>query len=118
MTVSEFALYVINNISRATLQNALKIGDRLTFSESSEKYAIVDFCNSLLSELLKELDSNKIPPTTAYRAIIACDDCLNRVKSCNSYTFQMICDDLIIQLWEAFNGSPRTEKTDPVQQNT
>ena len=51
MTLEDFAKYVIDNMSRATLQNALKITERLSLEESNDKYNIADFCNSLDSLL-------------------------------------------------------------------
>lgn len=48
MEVEYFAKYVIDNISRASLSNALNITDRVL-----KEYNALDFCDAILNECYK-----------------------------------------------------------------
>lgn len=48
MEVKDFAKYVIDNISRASLSNALNITDRVL-----KEYNALDFCDAILNECYK-----------------------------------------------------------------
>ena len=54
MTVKDFAKYVIDNMSRASLANSLNIATKL---DNPEYYSFIEFLNEIVSyvnELLKE----------------------------------------------------------------
>ena len=103
MDIQSYAEYVLENLSRATLVNALNITTKL--GRGNGKFEVNDFCDSISSCATKKLESGKLGAIVAYRIFIACSDCKAEFATANPRSMQMVLDDLIIKLWEAINGN-------------
>ena len=100
MTVEDFAKYVIDNMHRATLSNALNIADKL---DNPDFYTLISFAENIESYLgLVEVQS-RLGTLVTYKILIATDDCLKHYNSDIKYNKRMIIDNYIIDMWRAIN---------------
>mgnify|MGYP003571242458 CR=1 FL=1 len=100
MDVKEFAKYVIDNMSRASLANSLNIASKL---DNPEYYKLLDFLNEVVlyvNDLLKE---NKMDTLRACRILVASDDCKKMYELDKPAIKTMIIDDYVMNIWRAFN---------------
>ena len=102
MNVQEYADFVLSNIGRATLANALNIADKIGDGKS---YKAVDFVNSLLVSVDNRVSCGKLDKKVSYSVIGAIAECMKDLESPKNYNERMIMDNLIIGLWEAYCGS-------------
>lgn len=97
MTNLEFTEYVLNNMNRATLPNALNITNKLT-----TEFDIFEFLNNLIDIVESKMLNKK---DVAYRILSAAFICRDKLNSEIKYNKTMVIDDLIISIWEAINGT-------------
>lgn len=96
MEVEDFAKYVIDNISRASLSNALNITDRVL-----KEYNALDFCDAILNECYKY--GGGLEARVLVGICKACYDFKKQLKL-EKVNEKMILDNLIVNIWEASNG--------------
>lgn len=101
MTVSDFAKYVIDNMHRASLANALNISLKL---DNDDYYKFTDFVDNVVEYVNKRLSEKTIDQFEAYNVLVASNDWLKMYKSEFNYNKDMIIDNYIIDLWEIING--------------
>ena len=101
MEVKDFAKYVIDNMHRASLANALNIPNKL---DTEGYYKFEEFVNNIVNYINESLSNNHIDKTEAYNILIYSNDWLKMYKSEFNYNKQMIIDNYIIDLWEIING--------------
>ena len=94
MTCLEFGKYIINNIKRATLSNALNICNKIDIDGGYDFNELVKSINDYTGELIATSKIDKI--------IIICKDALDKYNSSFNYNKKMIIDDFVIRLWETF----------------
>ena len=103
MNVEEFAKFVINNMTRATLSNALNICVKL---DNDEYYKFTDFINAIyayISDILNT-DNKNIEINKIYEILVVSNKYLKMYESNIKYNKNMIIDCYIIDLWEILNG--------------
>ena len=101
MNVSDFAKYVIDNLHRASLSNALNISSKL---DNDEYYTFVDFVDNIIAYVNSRLADKNIDTFEAYNILIYSNNWLKMYKSEFNYNKDMIIDNYIIDLWEIING--------------
>lgn len=97
MTVKEFSKYVIDNMKRASLANALNITKKL---DTKDGYSFKEFVTEMTSYVGTLLDSGKYSNITLYKLLAVLDNSYKMYTSDIKYNNQMIIDDLIISIWE------------------
>ena len=70
MNVTDFAKYVIDNMHRATLANAMNIAEKI---DNEEYYAFKDFTDNVNTYVSNALQDDKINNMQAYK-ILGCID--------------------------------------------
>ena len=102
MNTSEFARYIITNMHRATLANALNI------SKSIDKPGLHSF-EELLVEMqiyVKEcLQNQKIDSNKCYEILSTISNSLRNYKATFNYNKIYIIDDFLINLWHILDRS-------------
>ena len=101
MEVKDFAKYVIDNMHRASLVNALNISNKL---DTDGYYKFEEFINCIVEYINECLSNKRIESFDAYNILISSNDWLKMYKSEFNYNKQMIIDNYIIDLWEIING--------------
>lgn len=101
MLVNEFARYVINNMGRATLGNALNIANRF----SSGDYNFIEFLNQVNVYVADLLKSNTLNSIKCYNILSITDKTLKLYNSEFNYNKSFIVDDFIIDIWSVLNGN-------------
>lgn len=101
MSCEEYAKYVIDNMYRASLPNALNIATSLI---GDAKYGVNDFINHLITYVELNIQNNKMDKMDAYRIIVHSKDCLDMYNSEFKYNKNMILDTYIINIWEVLHG--------------
>lgn len=105
MLLEDFAKYVVDNMTRATLVNALNITNKLSNTKkSSDIYNASDFCRAVLNYLNNKLTEKCTDVIRIYKTIIATDKCLKNLESNVPYNEAMVLDNYIIEIWESLNG--------------
>ena len=94
MGVEEYAKYVIDNMHRATLVNALRIPEKLKSFDDNE---FIDCSIKYISQLVS---SGKIANETACRLSVAFYNCKKDLNSKFNYSKYMVLNNLIMELWE------------------
>lgn len=100
MDVVDFSKYVVNNLNRATLGNALNI----TSTVISSKYNLDDFINNIIKYSIELGQQNKLNCNTVYNILFYSNKCLETLKNKGSLTDIMVLDNYIIEIWRAING--------------
>lgn len=103
MNVDEFAKFVINNMTRATLSNALNICTKL---DNDEYYKFTDFVKAIYSYVSNILstNNNNIDINKIYSVLVSSNKYLTMYESDINYNKNMLIDSYIIDLWEILNG--------------
>ena len=96
MSVNDFAKYVIDNMHRATLVNALKVSDKLI----SCVYDVNEFINCSLSYVSDLFSCGKIDKEKSCRLSVAFFNCKKDYNSPHNYSKNMILNNLIMSVWE------------------
>lgn len=99
MNVNDFAKYVIDNMHRATLANAMNISEKI---DNEEYYTFKDFVNSVNAYVSDALQNNKICNIQAYKILGNMDKYAKMYDSDIKYNKRMIIDNMIIELWECY----------------
>lgn len=100
MNIEEFSKYVIDNMSRATLVNALNVSNKLI----NGAYDVNDFIDTSLEYISTLLSYGKISSEKASRLSVAFFNCKRDYNSDFNYSKTMILNDLIINVWEICCG--------------
>ena len=100
MTVEKFAEYVINNLNRATLANAMNIADKL---DNPDYYDFQEFDSYVVKYVGTQDILNFLGKAKVYKILSACYDAVKAYNSEFKYNKRMIIDDYIINLWSAVN---------------
>ncbi len=104
MNVIDFAKYVIDNITRATLGNALNITNKFIANKDSKpQYDFVTFQKYVYDYVYSLCSANKLKPDTAMYVYCLGNDCMNKLQSKYKYNQTMVIDDYIMGLWRLFN---------------
>ena len=105
MSLEDFAKYVIDNITRATLVNALNITNKLSNKKVGEGiYNASDFLKAVYNYLLEKLKDSDTERISIYKTIVATDTCLKNLESNIKYNEAMVLDNYIIDIWSSLNG--------------
>lgn len=102
MDVRDYAKYTIDNLSRATLSNALNISSKLDVQGG---YLFTDFANNIYSYTITLLDSGKLNVNKCYDILSITNSALKKYNSNIKYNKLFIKDDYIINLWRVINGA-------------
>lgn len=100
MDVKEFSKYVLDNINRATLSNAMNIANKI---DKPEFYSFNDFIIGLENYTVDLLKLNKKSPNICYNILSCVDKHRKRYNSDIKYNKLFIIDDLLIDLWRIVN---------------
>lgn len=100
MDVVDFSKYVVNNLNRATLSNALNI----TNTVISSKYNLEEFISNIIKYSIELGQQNKLNYNLVYNILFYSNKCLETLKNKGSLTDIMILDDYIIEIWRTING--------------
>lgn len=100
MDVVDFSKYVVNNLNRATLSNALNI----TNTVMSSKYNLEEFISNIIKYSIELGQQNKLNYNLVYSILFYSNKCLETLKNKGSLTDTMILDDYIIEIWRTING--------------
>ena len=98
MTVKEFARYVLSNMGRATVSNAMNITNKL-----DKEYSFEDFSQAIIDCVNEQLSTVKPNSEVASRVLVASYNARKKYNSDIKYNKQMIIDQFILDLWEAIN---------------
>ena len=100
MTVEEFSKYFIDNISRATVSNALKV----TIKVNDTDYMFNDFVKGIITYTETCIKENRFKPSICYGILYICDKYSRKYNSEIKYSKEYIVNDFIIDLWRLVNG--------------
>ena len=101
MEVNDFAKYVLNNIARATLGNALKISDKL---DNTEYYSFKDFIKCFEESVTEALQAQKIDIQKCYALLTLTSNAAKMYDAQINYSKIFIINDFIINVWRVMNG--------------
>lgn len=100
MEVNEFAKFVLDNLTRATIGNTLNISNKL---DCPDYYKFIDFLDEIQKYteklLLDGFDKNK-----CYEILVLANKTLKKYKSEVKYNKTYIINDFVIDLWRIMNG--------------
>lgn len=100
MTVDDFAKYVIDNMHRASISNALNIATKI---DTPNMYSFEDFVNSIIGYVDVLLYEQKIGKIKAYKILVYSHEYMKDYKSEFRYNKVMLIDNYVISLWEALS---------------
>ena len=100
MSVKEFAKYVLNNLNRATLANALNIADKL---DNPDYYNFIDFVSAINEYARSEALMKFLGNVRVCKIVALSYDYQQTYNSDKKYNKRMIIDNYIIELWNAIN---------------
>lgn len=99
MNVGEYAKYVVNNMGRATLGNALNIATKFV-----SEYDFTEFLTSINEYIGVALTSNLLPKDKCYNILYLSNKASKMLKSEFRYNKSFIIDDFIVDMWGVING--------------
>lgn len=102
MNVEDFAKYVIDNISRASLVNSLNITN--SFTSNNNNYNFVEFLNYTQKYVEYLVSEKRLVSEKAYKILALIVEAKTSVTSDIKYNMMMVIDTFIIELWEVFSG--------------
>lgn len=102
MSTKEYARYVINNMHRATLANALNISGKL---DKPEGYKFDEFLVEMQVYVKECLEQKKIDGTKCYEILSVISKSLRAYKAEFNYNKIYIIDDFLIELWHILDRS-------------
>ena len=112
MSVEDFAQYVINNLHRATLSNALgstetDVNGHLKQPGIAGKLNNDDFYKftEFVECVNKLIPKSSLPKEKVYEVLVAGNKALKEFTSDFKYNERMIIDTYIINLWSIVNGN-------------
>ena len=100
MSVQQFSAYVIENMHRATLANALNIADKL---DNADYYSFTDFTQSITVYVAGAEVARRIGNVKMCRIVALIYDIMNKYNSDIKYNKRMLIDNFIISLWQIMN---------------
>lgn len=100
MDVNEYAKYVVNNMNRATLGNALNIANKF-----ASEYDFAEFLNAVDKHVGIVLASNLLPKDKCYNILYLSSKAQKMLNSEFKYNKSFIIDDFIVDLWGVINGN-------------
>jgi hypothetical protein len=99
MRVDEYAKYVINNMNRATLGNALNISNKF-----NSEYNFIEFLNFINTYIEDVMVSKLLQKDKCYNILYLSNKAFKMYNSDFNYNKTFIIDDFIIELWQVLNG--------------
>lgn len=99
MDIDSYAKYVINNMNRATLGNALNIVNKF-----NNTYNFIDFLTSIDSYILEILSNNLLEKGKCYNILYLTSNARKMYSSKFNYNKNFIMDDFIVGIWSVING--------------
>lgn len=100
MNIQQFSAYVIENMHRATLANALNIADKL---DNADYYPFTDFTKSITVYVAGTEVAKRIGNVKMCRIIALIYDIMKKYNSDIKYNKRMLIDSFIISLWQIMN---------------
>ena len=100
MNTKEYAKYVVDNMHRATLPNALNIAKKFDVD-----YNFEEFLTEMELYVQSLIQQNKFDIHKCYRMCIIIQNTLSKYKSEIKYNKTFIFNDFIIDLWKVFDGN-------------
>lgn len=97
MLNKDYAKYIINNINRAVIGNALQIGNKI---DTQDGYAFTELLNNIQDYLVELLSQNKIDKDKCYSIFYIVKESLKKYNSNFKYVKKYIINDFIIELWK------------------
>lgn len=101
MTIQEFAKYVIGNMRRATLGNAMNIADKL---DNPQFYTFLDFIDNAYNYTIELLKDDRANKDKCYSLLHLFKTLKDKYNSDFKYNKKFIIDDLVIEMWGIING--------------
>lgn len=100
MDCKDYAAFVINNMYRASLSNALNISHVLV---NEQKYDICEFVENII-EFVESKLPNELNKDVVYSIVLASNKFLKKYRSDVKYNVLMLVDNLIIEFWRVLHG--------------
>ena len=100
MTVKDFARYVLSNLGRATVSNAMNITEKI---DNEGFYPFDEFSQAIIDCVNEQLSTIKPNSEVASRVLVASYNARKKYSSVVKYNKKMIIDQYIIDMWEAVN---------------
>lgn len=101
MNELEFAKYTLDNISRATLVNALSISNKF---KGNQAYNLNEYILGLEKYICEYIRDAVFDVNTSDKLLASIYIYKSKISSKFNYNKAILFDDLIIAIWEAING--------------
>lgn len=101
MEVNEFAKYVVDNMCRATVGNALNIVNKFNGPEAIYKFE--DFIVEM-EKYINKLVADNYDKNICYKVFTLINKTMAKYNSTVKYNKTFILNDFIIDLWRTMNG--------------
>ena len=101
MNVKDYAKYVVDNMSRATIGNALRIGLKLDVEDG---YNFLEFLKEIELYITTLVSQNKYDKNKCYAICTIISEATRKYNSNINYTKKYIINDFIIDLWKIIEG--------------
>ena len=101
MNVKDYAKYVVDNMSRATIGNALRIGLKLDVEDG---YNFLEFLKEIELYITTLVSQNKYDKNKCYAIFTIISEATRKYNSNINYTKKYIINDFIIDLWKIIEG--------------
>ena len=98
MEIYDYAKYIINNITRATIGNALKISDKI-----DSTYKFIDLINNICKYIDELILNNRLEKEKCY-SIYYIINKYTKLYNSQFSTKKYIINDFIIDLWKIMNS--------------
>lgn len=100
-TLEQFAKYVVDNMHRATLVNALNISQKIDVSDG---YPFIEFARAV-NNYVGSCCIGGQTTLFACKVQVLTDKCVRMYESQYNINKSMIIDNFIIEFWEAVNDN-------------
>lgn len=100
-TCEEYAKYIIDNMGRAQLSNALTITTKFDVDNG---YKFTDILINIQKYLDKLIIEDKFDKMKCYKLLVIVSNTLNDLNNSKNINKIYIYNDFIINIWKVFNG--------------
>lgn len=99
MNTHDYSRYIINNITRATIGNALKISDKI-----DTEYKFLDMLNEICLYIDELIINGNLNKECCYSIYYIINKYKKQYNSSFNYNKKYIINDFIIDLWKIMNN--------------